>query len=97
MGVRTPNYIKKLFFDVSYEISNRNISINILKGRTNTISCGRTPHRVRELKLLAVGRSMKKHTTSHPSQGAGVEIHFYCSSFRRALRRTPHRVRELKL
>ncbi len=50
MGVRTPNYIKKLFFDVSYGISNRNISINILKGRTNTISCGRTPHRVRELK-----------------------------------------------
>ena len=35
-------------------------------------------------------------STSHPSQGAGVEIHFYCSSFRRALRRTPHSVRELK-
>ncbi len=73
MGVRTPNYIKKLFFDVSYEISNRNISINILKGRTNTISCGRTPHRVRELKFYFYGKDVDNEA-SHPSQGAGVEI-----------------------
>ena len=73
MGVRTPNYIKKLFFDVSYGISNRNISINILKGRTNTISCGRTPHRVRELKLHG-HKKVKGKLLSHPSQGAGVEI-----------------------
>ena len=73
MGVRTPNYIKKLFFDVSYGISNRNISINILKGRTNTISCGRTPHRVRELKFHAPALLIEM-CSSHPSQGAGVEI-----------------------
>ena len=95
MGVRTPNYIKKLFFDVSYGISNRNISINILKGRTNTISCGRTPHRVRELKcpywgLFAVCGE------SHPSQGAGVEIRTDVKFVQLSSGRTPHRVRELK-
>ena len=73
MGVRTPNYIKKLFFDVSYGISNRNISINILKGRTNTISCGRTPHRVRELKYWT-GQRWARNVQSHPTWGAGVEI-----------------------